>query len=85
MRSWASAPHSAHSWVLDWAPAEHEGDELLFIFDGGILDAEQLAAIQLQPAELELRPPSTTYHPQAPPRASPAPPLVRLAGHPPRR
>lgn len=38
--------------VVDWAPAEHEGDKLLFIFDGGTLDAEQLAAIQLQPAEL---------------------------------
>ena len=38
--------------VVDWAPAEHEGDKLLFIFDGGTLAAEQLAAIRLQPAEL---------------------------------
>ncbi|MEE3919326.1 NUDIX hydrolase [Micromonospora sp. BRA006-A] len=29
--------------VVDWAPAEHEGDKLLFIFDGGSLGAEQEA------------------------------------------
>jgi 8-oxo-dGTP diphosphatase len=28
------------------------GEKLLFIFDGGTLDAEELAAIRLQPAEL---------------------------------
>lgn len=38
--------------VVDWAPAEHEGDKLLFIFAGGILDADQLGAIRLQADEL---------------------------------
>lgn len=46
------APPIGALLVVDWAPAEQEGDKLLFIFDGGTLDAEQLAAIQLQPAEL---------------------------------
>ena len=46
------APRLGALLVVDWAPAEHEGDKLLFIFDGGTLDAEQLAAIRLQPAEL---------------------------------
>jgi 8-oxo-dGTP diphosphatase len=38
--------------VMDWAPHPDEGDKLLFIFDGGILTAEQLAAIHLQADEL---------------------------------
>lgn len=46
------APPIGRLLVVDWAPADREGDKILFIFDGGILDAEQLAAIRLQPAEL---------------------------------
>src|SRR5699024_6407182 len=38
--------------VVDWAPAEAEGDKILFIFDGGTLTADQLSAIRLQPSEL---------------------------------
>lgn len=38
--------------VVDWAPAEKEGDKLLFIFAGGVLSADQLAAIRLQADEL---------------------------------
>jgi len=38
--------------VIDWAPADAEGDKLLFIFDGGALAADYLAAIHLDPAEL---------------------------------
>ena len=38
--------------VVDWAPAEQEGDKILFVFAGGTLDADQLAAIRLQPDEL---------------------------------
>src|SRR5438270_14050650 len=34
--------------VADWAPQPDEGDKLLFIFDGGTLTAEQLAAVRLQ-------------------------------------
>jgi ADP-ribose pyrophosphatase YjhB (NUDIX family) len=38
--------------VVDWAPHPVEGDKLLFVFDGGVLPTEQLAAIDLQPDEL---------------------------------
>ncbi len=38
--------------VVDWAPAEHEGDKLLFIFDGGSLDAEQERDICFADGEL---------------------------------
>ncbi|MGC4807003.1 NUDIX domain-containing protein [Micromonospora sp. DT233] len=38
--------------VVDWAPAEHEGDKLLFIFDGGTLTAEQERAIHFKDGEL---------------------------------
>lgn len=33
--------------VVDWAPAPGEGDKILFVFDGGTLSAEQLAAIEI--------------------------------------
>ena len=38
--------------VVDWAPAEKEGDKILFIFAGGTLSADQLAAIRLGEDEL---------------------------------
>ena len=38
--------------VADWAPHPHEGDKLLFVFDGGTLTAEQIGAIRLQADEL---------------------------------
>ena len=38
--------------VVDWAPHPDEGDKLLFVFDGGTLTAQQLAAIRLQTDEL---------------------------------
>ncbi|GIJ08103.1 hypothetical protein Van01_13170 [Micromonospora andamanensis] len=38
--------------VVDWAPAEHEGDKLLFIFDGGTLTEKQEHAIRFEDAEL---------------------------------
>ncbi len=38
--------------VVDWAPSEREGDKLLFVFDGGRLGADQLAAIVLPSDEL---------------------------------
>ena len=38
--------------VVDWAPAESEGDKILFIFDGGTLTADQIAAIRLGADEL---------------------------------
>ncbi|TDC32897.1 NUDIX hydrolase [Micromonospora sp. KC213] len=38
--------------VVDWAPAEHEGDKLLFIFDGGSLGAKQERDIRFADGEL---------------------------------
>lgn len=38
--------------VVDWAPAEHEGDKLLFIFDGGSLGAQQEREIRFADGEL---------------------------------
>ncbi|MEK8106219.1 NUDIX hydrolase [Micromonospora sp. M12] len=38
--------------VVDWAPAEQEGDKLLFIFDGGSLTVEQEQAIYFGDGEL---------------------------------
>ncbi|SCG63442.1 NUDIX domain-containing protein [Micromonospora coxensis] len=38
--------------VVDWAPAENEGDKLLFIFDGGSLGAEQERDIRFADGEL---------------------------------
>jgi 8-oxo-dGTP diphosphatase len=35
--------------VVDWAPHVGEGDKVLFVFDGGVLDP---AAIRLDPAEI---------------------------------
>lgn len=38
--------------VVDWAPHPDDGDKLLFVFDGGRLDAAALDAIRLQETEL---------------------------------
>ncbi|TDC38512.1 NUDIX hydrolase [Micromonospora sp. 15K316] len=38
--------------VVDWAPAEPEGDKLLFIFDAGSLTAEQERGIRFADGEL---------------------------------
>ena len=40
------------SLVVDWAPAEGEGDKLLFVFDGGALDAATLDGVALQADEI---------------------------------
>jgi 8-oxo-dGTP pyrophosphatase MutT (NUDIX family) len=46
------APAIGRLLVADWAPNQSEGDKVLFIFDGGTLDGDQLAAIELDPGEL---------------------------------
>jgi 8-oxo-dGTP diphosphatase len=38
--------------VVDWAPAEHKGDKLLFIFDAGQLDEDAQARITFPDGEL---------------------------------
>ncbi|MFJ2110831.1 MULTISPECIES: NUDIX domain-containing protein [unclassified Streptomyces] len=39
--------------VADWAPHPTEGDKLLFVFDGGILAADQRAQIVLDGVEVD--------------------------------
>ncbi|MBB4904666.1 NUDIX domain-containing protein [Actinophytocola algeriensis] len=39
--------------VVDWAPHPAQGDRVLFVFDGGILTVDEIAAIRLQPEELK--------------------------------
>jgi 8-oxo-dGTP pyrophosphatase MutT (NUDIX family) len=39
--------------VVDWAPNDREGDKILFVFDGGELTVEQLAAIRVDGVEIE--------------------------------
>jgi 8-oxo-dGTP pyrophosphatase MutT (NUDIX family) len=38
--------------VVDWAPAEDEGDKMLFVFDGGILTEQEQADIEFVDGEL---------------------------------
>lgn len=38
--------------VADWAPTPHDGDKILFVFDGGTLDDADQSAIRLQTTEL---------------------------------
>ncbi|MYT31256.1 MULTISPECIES: NUDIX hydrolase [unclassified Streptomyces] len=47
--------------VIDWAPSEAEGDKVLYVFDGGQLQPNELDGIKLAPDELlaaEFRPAS---------------------------
>jgi 8-oxo-dGTP diphosphatase len=39
--------------VVDWAPHPTHGDRVLFIFDGGVLTAPEIATIHLQAEELD--------------------------------
>jgi ADP-ribose pyrophosphatase YjhB (NUDIX family) len=39
--------------VVDWAPHPELGDRVLFVFDGGLLTEPEIAAIHLQPEELD--------------------------------
>jgi 8-oxo-dGTP pyrophosphatase MutT (NUDIX family) len=38
--------------VVDWAPADGQGDRVLFVFDGGTLSAVQIGRMVLQESEL---------------------------------
>jgi 8-oxo-dGTP diphosphatase len=38
---------------VDWAPHPEEGDKVLFIFDGGILTADQLSGIAFRDGEIQ--------------------------------
>jgi hypothetical protein len=58
---------------VDWAPAEGEGDKILFIFAGGTLSADQLAAIRLASDELR----SYAFHALADAHAMLIPRLAR--------
>jgi 8-oxo-dGTP diphosphatase len=39
--------------VVDWAPHATMGDRVLFVFDGGTVTPADIAAIRLQPEELD--------------------------------
>ena len=39
--------------AIDWAPHPEEGDKMLFVFDGGRLSPEQLAAIKFADSEID--------------------------------
>jgi ADP-ribose pyrophosphatase YjhB (NUDIX family) len=39
--------------VVDWAPHPTQGDRVLFVFDGGVLTRDEIAAIRLQAEELK--------------------------------
>ncbi|WP_190866054.1 NUDIX domain-containing protein [Actinomadura sp. RB99] len=45
-------PEIGRLLVADWAPAEGEGDKILFLFDGGVLARDELDAIRLDAVEL---------------------------------
>ncbi|MBQ1042754.1 NUDIX hydrolase [Micromonospora sp. C72] len=38
--------------TVDWAPRPDEGDKMLFVFDGGMLTTDQLAAIAFRDGEI---------------------------------
>lgn len=38
--------------VVDWAPSPNEGDKVLFIFQGGLIETESIGRLQLPAAEL---------------------------------
>jgi 8-oxo-dGTP diphosphatase len=38
--------------AVDWAPSEHEGDKVLFVFDGGVLEPGAQSAFKLPEDEL---------------------------------
>ncbi|GAB1513676.1 NUDIX domain-containing protein [Actinophytocola sp. KF-1] len=51
--------------VVDWAPHPTQGDRVLFVFDGGTLTADEVAAIRLQAEELKsyaFLPPDEAFH-----------------------
>ncbi len=37
---------------MDWSPSRNEGDKVLFIFDGGVIDEDGHAQLELESAEL---------------------------------
>lgn len=38
--------------AIDWAPSAADGDKILFVFDGGVLESDQLAQVVLDPGEI---------------------------------
>jgi 8-oxo-dGTP diphosphatase len=45
-------PQIGQLLVADWAPSEAEGDKILFIFDGGLIDPQVEAEVVLPAEEL---------------------------------
>jgi len=47
------APRLGDLLVVDWAPVEHNGDKILFIFDGGTLNEDDLGRIEFVDGEID--------------------------------
>ncbi|MEV7777848.1 NUDIX hydrolase [Kitasatospora sp. NPDC088351] len=45
-------PPIGHLLIADWAPHPTEGDKLLFVFDGGVLPADELERITVDQVEI---------------------------------
>ncbi|QSB17343.1 NUDIX hydrolase [Natronosporangium hydrolyticum] len=48
-RTWPVRPQPL---VVDWAPARHEGDKILFVFGGGILPGDALGSATFPDGEI---------------------------------
>lgn len=46
------APDLGRLLVTDWAPAPDEGDKVLFVFDGGVLDDDATSRIKVDGLEI---------------------------------
>jgi 8-oxo-dGTP pyrophosphatase MutT (NUDIX family) len=46
------APRVGQMLVVDWAPAEHEGDKILYVFDGGSLTDDDVRRIVFEDGEI---------------------------------
>jgi 8-oxo-dGTP pyrophosphatase MutT (NUDIX family) len=45
-------PRIGSMLVVDWAPAEHEGDKILYVFDGGTLTDADIRRIAFEDGEI---------------------------------
>ncbi|WP_345629584.1 NUDIX hydrolase [Rugosimonospora acidiphila] len=46
-------PQVGQMLVVDWAPAEKEGDKVLYVFDGGSLSEDDLRRIVFEDGEID--------------------------------
>jgi ADP-ribose pyrophosphatase YjhB (NUDIX family) len=46
-------PQIGQMLVVDWAPAEQEGDKVLYVFDGGSLSEDEVRRIVFEDGEID--------------------------------